>query len=39
MSSENWIDVAAVDAVPEGDTIGVSLAGQGIALYKVDGEV
>lgn len=39
MHSENWVDVASIDAVPEGDTIGVSMNGQGIALYRVDGEV
>ena len=39
MTSENWIDVAAADAVPEGDTLGAGLNGTGIALYKVDGEI
>lgn len=39
MTSENWIDVAAFDDVPEGDTFGASCEGRGIALYKVDGEV
>ncbi|MBV5265016.1 non-heme iron oxygenase ferredoxin subunit [Pinisolibacter aquiterrae] len=39
MSSETWIDVAAIDDVPEGDTLGASCRGQGITLYKVEGEV
>jgi naphthalene 1,2-dioxygenase ferredoxin component len=37
--SENWIDVAAVDAVPEGDVTAVNVAGREIALYEVEGEV
>lgn len=37
--SENWIDAAAVDAVPEGDVIGVNVAGKDIALYEVEGEI
>lgn len=39
MTSANWIDVAALDDVPEGDAIGASCGGQGITLYKVEGEV
>jgi len=39
MTSANWIDVAAFDDVPEGDAIGASCGGQGITLYKVEGEV
>ena len=35
----NWIDVAALDAVREGDTIGVEVAGRDVALYKVEGAV
>jgi naphthalene 1,2-dioxygenase system ferredoxin subunit len=35
---DNWIDVAAVDAVPSGDVIGVIVAGKDIALYEVEGE-
>ncbi len=35
----NWIDVSAVDAVPEEDVIGIDLEGKSVALYKVDGEV
>ena len=37
--SENWIDAAAVDAVPEGDVVGVNVAGKDIALYEVEGEI
>jgi len=35
----NWIDVSAVDAVPEEDVIGIDLEGKSVALYKIDGEV
>lgn len=35
----NWIDVAALDAVPEEDVIGIDLEGKSVALYKVEGEV
>lgn len=35
----NWIDVAALEAVPEEDVIGIDLEGKSVALYKVDGEV
>jgi len=37
--SEQWIDAAAADAVPEGDVIGVMVDGRDIALYEVDGQV
>lgn len=37
--AENWIDAGAVDAVPEGDVIGVNVAGKDIALYEVEGEI
>lgn len=37
--SENWIDAVAVDAVPEGDVVGVNVAGKEIALYEVEGEI
>lgn len=37
--SENWIDAIARDAVPEGDVVGVVVAGKDIAFYEVDGEV
>lgn len=35
----NWTDAAARDEVPEGDVIGVAVAGYDIALYEVEGEV
>ncbi len=35
----NWIDAAALAEVPEGDVIGVMVAGKDIALFEVDGEV
>ncbi len=37
--NNNWIDVSAVDAVPEEDVIGIDLEGKSVALYKIDGEV
>ena len=37
--SGHWIEVISRDAVPEGDVIGVNVAGRDIALYGVDGEV
>jgi naphthalene 1,2-dioxygenase system ferredoxin subunit len=37
--SENWIDVAAVDFVPEGDVSAVNVGGKEIALYEVDGAI
>ncbi len=37
--AENWIDAAALDAVPEGDVIGIRVAGKEIALYEVEGEI
>lgn len=37
--SENWIDVLAVEAVPQGDVTSVNVGGQEIALYEVEGEV
>lgn len=39
MESTVWTDVAASDGVPEGDVMGVSVAGREIALYGVEGEV
>lgn len=36
---ENWIDVCAVDELPDDDVKGVQAAGHDIALYNVDGEV
>lgn len=37
--SDNWIDVAGVDALPEDDVVGIDASGKSIALYLVDGEV
>jgi naphthalene 1,2-dioxygenase system ferredoxin subunit len=37
--SDNWIDAAARDDVPEGDVVGVRVAGKEIALYEVEGEI
>lgn len=37
--SEQWTDALARDDVPEGDVIGIQVAGRDIALYEVDGEV
>lgn len=39
MNSNNWIDASAVTQVPEGDVVGLAVAGREIAFYKVDGEV
>lgn len=35
----NWIDVAALDAVPTGDVIGIAVGGADIALYEVGGDI
>lgn len=37
--SEQWIDAAARDDVPEGDVVGIMVKGRDIALYEVEGEV
>ncbi len=37
--SENWIDVLALESVPEGDVTSVNVDGREIALYEVEGEV
>jgi naphthalene 1,2-dioxygenase ferredoxin component len=37
--SENWIDALAREDVPEGDVVGVVVAGKDIAFYEVDGAV
>jgi naphthalene 1,2-dioxygenase system ferredoxin subunit len=37
--TQNWIDAAAADAVPEEDVVAVTVAGKEVALYGVDGEV
>ena len=37
--SVNWIELAAVDAIPEDDVIGIDAGGKSFALYMVEGEV
>ena len=37
--SDNWMDVLALDLVPEADVTSVIVEGREIALYEVDGEV
>ena len=37
--SDNWIDVLALDAVPQADVTSVMVGGREIALYEVEGEV
>jgi naphthalene 1,2-dioxygenase system ferredoxin subunit len=37
--ANNWIDVSALDDVPEEDVLGVETAGRDVALYNVDGQV
>ena len=37
--TEIWTDVAALDALPEDDVIGILVACKEIALYAVEGEV
>ncbi len=37
--SANWIELAAVEAIPEDDVIGIDAGGKSFALYMVDGEV
>jgi naphthalene 1,2-dioxygenase system ferredoxin subunit len=37
--SEQWIDICAVEAVPEEEPIAVPCEGLEIALYRVEGEV
>ncbi len=37
--SDNWMDAAALDDVPEGDVVGVVLQGKQIALYEVEGQI
>ena len=37
--STTWIDIAAVDAIPEDDVIGIDAGGKSFALYMVEGEV
>lgn len=37
--SENWVDAAALEELPEGDVTGVEVNGRDIALYRVDGQI
>ena len=37
--SEKWVEVAALDTVPQDDVIAVEVQGRDIALYGVDGRV
>ena len=37
--SANWIELAAVEAIPEDDVIGIDVGGKSFALYLVEGEV
>lgn len=37
--SNNWIEAAATDDVPQDDVMGLSVAGRDIALYSVEGEI
>ena len=37
--SANWIELAAVESIPEDDVIGIDAGGKSFALYMVDGEV
>lgn len=37
--SANWIELAAVEAIPEDDVIGINVGGKSFALYLVEGEV
>ncbi len=37
--SATWIELAAVDAIPEDDVSGIDAEGKSFALYQVDGEI
>lgn len=37
--NQRWTDVAALDAVPEGDVIGIEAGGRSLALYRVGGDL
>jgi naphthalene 1,2-dioxygenase system ferredoxin subunit len=39
MESNQWTDAAAASDVPDGDVVGVLVAGREIALYGIDGDV
>ncbi len=37
--SDNWVDVASVEDLPEEDVVGIDAGGKSIALYQIEGEV
>ncbi|MGO4474958.1 non-heme iron oxygenase ferredoxin subunit [Massilia sp. 2TAF26] len=37
--ANNWLDISALDEVPEDDVLGVDTGGKDVALYKVEGQV
>ena len=37
--ANNWLDISALDEVPEEDVLGVDTGGKDVALYKVEGQV
>jgi naphthalene 1,2-dioxygenase system ferredoxin subunit len=37
--STTWIELTAVDAIPEDDVIGIDAEGKSFALYQIDGEI
>jgi len=37
--ADNWIDISALDDVPEEDVIGIEAQGRDVALYSVAGKV
>ncbi|MCP1576192.1 naphthalene 1,2-dioxygenase system ferredoxin subunit [Herbaspirillum rubrisubalbicans] len=36
--SEQWVEAASIDAIPEDEVIGVAAGGKELALYRVDGQ-
>ncbi|MFV3335501.1 non-heme iron oxygenase ferredoxin subunit [Pseudomonas sp. NY15437] len=37
--TENWIDAASRNDIPEGDVVAIKVKGREIALYEVEGEI
>jgi naphthalene 1,2-dioxygenase system ferredoxin subunit len=37
--TDKWVNAAALSDIPEGDVIGVTVAGKEIALYELEGEI
>lgn len=37
--SDQWIDAAPASDVPEGDVVGIVVAGRDVALYEVEGQI